>query len=593
MDACIVVEVLGVRFHETVELHQCTAQANRLARYSPIRCTMMASRGLCAAVAALLIQGCGSGSVAEFFGGEVSRPWNPAEVATIEGVPVADFQAELKRQLESRPRVVSDEQWAHTRNLYAAYGHAPLWLDENGLIEARGRALVDALVSATGDAISLDQYPLVELAAALDSVRRVDQPSPALLARADLLLTTSFVSLGEDYLTGQVDPKSMHQNWHITADESAVDSALSRSLRDENLAEAIGRMRPQDFDYEMLRRHLDDYRRVVSAGGWPRVPEGKPLKRGDSDSPERMNALRARLRAEGFRVDSSTTYTPALAAAIAEFQARHGIVVDSMLGKETLDALNVSADYRLAQIAANLERYRWMPRVLGERYVFVNVPAFRLTAFDSGRKTLEMKVIVGAEYDGRATPVFSDRMEFVVFRPYWNVTDNIAQNELFPKFARTGVPPDYEVYTENGVQRIRQKPGENNSLGLVKFMFPNNFNIYLHDTPQPELFRKDVRAFSHGCIRVEKPRELAQWVLGWPADRVEAAMHGTNNRHVPLPRKIPVYIAYFTTYVRDGRLWFGNDLYNRDDRLAVAVSRGAMPSAQAVRAVAALRELTD
>jgi murein L,D-transpeptidase YcbB/YkuD len=204
-----------------------------------------------------------------------------------------------------------------------------------------------------------------------------------------------------------------------------------------------------------------------------------------------------------------------------------------------------------------------------------------------------MKVIVGSEFDERATPVFSDRMEFVVFRPYWNVTDNIAQNELFPQFARTGVPSDYEIYTENGQQRIRQKPGDSNSLGLVKFMFPNDFNIYLHDTPNRALFDKDVRAFSHGCIRVEKPEELAQWALGWDAERVRSAMHGSNNRHVNLPEKIPVYVAYMTAYVRNGQLWFGNDLYRRDDQLAHAMWNGAIPSAHAARAVDALRKLTD
>jgi murein L,D-transpeptidase YcbB/YkuD len=264
------------------------------------------------------------------------------------------------------------------------------------------------------------------------------------------------------------------------------------------------------------------------------------------------------------------------------------------LGKETLDALNVPATFRLAQIAANLERYRWLPRMMGAKYLIVNVPAFRLEGFEDGRKTFESKVIVGAEYEGRATPVFSDRMEFVVFRPYWNVTDKIAEKELFPQFARSGVPADYEFYRESGKTRIRQKPGPKNSLGLVKFMFPNDFNIYLHDTPQRRLFQRDVRGFSHGCIRVEKPAELAQWVLGWSEDKVEQAMQdGPNNRHVSLPTKIPVYIAYFTAYMRDGRLWFGNDLYGRDTELAQAIAPGAIPSPEAVRAVDALRQLTD
>jgi murein L,D-transpeptidase YcbB/YkuD len=213
-----------------------------------------------------------------------------------------------------------------------------------------------------------------------------------------------------------------------------------------------------------------------------------------------------------------------------------------------------------------MERMRWLPRSLGARYIYVNVPAFRLEAYDSGQKKLEMKVVVGAEYQGRATPVFSDSMEFVVFRPYWNVTPDIAAKEFFPKYG-TALPAGYETYNEKGALRIRQVPGDKNSLGLVKFMFPNDFNIYLHDTPAKELFNRADRAASHGCIRLEKPDQLAEWVLGWDNARVQQAMHGTNNRTVNLPKKIPVYIVYFTAYARDGQLYFGDDLYNRDDQL--------------------------
>ena len=530
--------------------------------------------------------------------GEVSRSWNPLDVKKVGDVPAAAIRAEIERQLGSKPLYATDDQWTHVRTLYRAYQNAPLWLDDDGLIRDRGDALVDALVNATTDAIRIDQYPLFQLAAILDTVRRAgDRGTAEQFTRADLLLTTAYVALSEDYLTGQVDPKSVAQSWHIDVKEEEVDSALARSLRESRLAEAIQRMRPQDEDYELLRRKLADYRKVVTAGGWAPVPQGKPLKRGDREQPARLQALRNRLRAEGIAVagDSGAAgvFDQAMAAGIAQFQARHGIVVDSMLGKETLDAMNVPATFRLAQIAANLERFRWLPRTLGNRYIFVNVPAFRLEGYENGRKTIEMKVIVGAEYDDRATPVFSDRMEFVVFRPYWNVTPDIAKNELFPKFASSGVPADYEIYSENGVQRIRQKPGPKNSLGLVKFMFPNDFNIYLHDTPQDHLFKEDIRAFSHGCIRVEKPEELAQWVLGWDRARVERAMLSrTDNQHVKLPSSIPVYIAYMTTFVRDGHVWFGNDLYNRDQQLAQAMWGGAMPSGEAVRAVAALRQVT-
>jgi murein L,D-transpeptidase YcbB/YkuD len=358
---------------------------------------------------------------------------------------------------------------------------------------------------------------------------------------------------------------------------------------------------------------------MVAKGGWQPVPAGKPLKRGQSDSPQRLAALRARLQAEGIDVASVPTESPdavgpdsasgarrtatsgialfddGLAAAVAQFQARHGIAVDSALGTETLNSLNVPAAYRLGQIAANLERFRWMPRSLGERYVYVNVPAFHLAAYDSGKKTLEMKVIVGQEYEDKATPVFSDSMETVVFRPYWNITPDIQAKEIGPKVASNPGyldANDMEYYKDGGTTRIRQKPGLKNSLGFVKFLFPNDFNIYLHDTPNHELFDKDVRAFSHGCIRVEKPSELAQWALGWDAAKVDQAMNeGKDNQSIKVPKKIPVYIAYGTAYMRDGQLYFGNDLYHRDDKLVTAIAEGALPSERAVKALEELKKI--
>jgi murein L,D-transpeptidase YcbB/YkuD len=265
-----------------------------------------------------------------------------------------------------------------------------------------------------------------------------------------------------------------------------------------------------------------------------------------------------------------------------------------MLGEETMNALNQTAVYRTAQIAANLERLRWLPRSFGNRYIYVNVPAFSLTAYDKDKPQLDMKVIVGQDYEDKATPVFSDSMETVVFRPYWNVTPDIAAKEIFPKMnADPGYlsANNYELYQEGGATRVRQKPGDKNSLGLVKFLFPNDFNIYLHDTPNHELFNKDVRAFSHGCIRVEKPAELAQWVLGWDAAKVDAEMHGSDNNSVKVPRKIPVYITYGTAYMKDGQIYFGNDLYDRDDKLVAQVLRGALPSTEMVQAVQALRRI--
>jgi murein L,D-transpeptidase YcbB/YkuD len=519
-----------------------------------------------------------------------------------------------KRLAGEAPAKIDEDQWAHVRRLYKMYGDNALWLAEDGLHSDRTHALANAELQAEQDGMRMDAYPIAALANSLSGIQQTKTPTADQLAEADVILTASFVALGEDYLTGQVDPKSVAQSWHIDPQEENVDSALVRSLRNPALDKAIATMRPQEPDYAALRKELDRFQHITAKGVWPAVPAGKPAKPGEAMAPARVAALRQRLTIEGIAPQAapqanakpaSQTNTPApsagvydrgLAAAVGEFQARHGIVVDSMLGEETMAALNQSSGYRAAQIAANLERMRWLPRNLGSRYIYVNVPAFRLEAYEAGTKSLEMKVIVGQDYEDKATPVFSDSMEVVVFRPYWNVTPDIAAKEIFPKMnANPGYleANNYELYQEGGATRVRQKPGDKNSLGLVKFLFPNDFNIYLHDTPNHELFEKDVRAFSHGCIRVEKPAELAQWVLGWDAGKVDQAMHGSDNQTVKVPKKIPVYIAYGTAYIRDGKLYFGNDLYDRDDKLVAEVVRGALPTPETVQAVQALRRIAS
>jgi murein L,D-transpeptidase YcbB/YkuD len=556
-------------------------------------------------------------------GGDVGK-WSSAGINDVKGVPMATLQSAIKQRLAGkRPSVVGEEAWQHTKRLYARFQGSPLWFDKGGLDKERVEALTNALLQATDDGLALDEYPIGDVAKSIGSIRDTKQPTAEQLADADVLLTSAYAALGEDLLIGQVNPKTVGQSWHIDARDENVDSALAHTLTQMPLDKSMIAMRPADSGYVALQKEMARYRDIVAKGGWPTIPAGKALKRGESDSPARIAALRTRLEMEGIDVGGATSSTtPAdsngssattessapkrratggsvfdlgLAGAVAEFQARHAIGVDSMLGAETLDALNVPAEYRLGQIAANLERYRWLPRTLGERYIYVNVPAFQLTAYDKGEPVLESKVIVGQEYEDKATPVFSDSMETVVFRPYWLITPAIQKKEVEPKVAANPgylAANDMEYYRDGGQTRIRQRPGPKNALGYVKFLFPNDFNIYLHDTPNHELFNKDVRAFSHGCIRVEKPAELAQWVLGWDASRVDEAMQqGKDNRAVRLPTKIPVYITYATTYVKDGKLYFGNDLYHRDDQLVKAVATGAVGSPISKVGVAELKKI--
>jgi len=492
----------------------------------------------------------------------------PQDVQQVLGVEAPTIQTAISGRLDSdsAPSWVTPERWKIVRAVYAVYDHAPIWIEPAGVKE-RAAALLAALDSAPTHALRTDAYPL-------DSIRRVvntkkiDSGATARdIANADVLLTAAYVGYASDMLIGQVDPQSLSQSWHIPARRSAVDSAIVHTLEDSSIADGLEHMAPQDSEYTVLRREYAHYRAIAASGGWPKVATGM--------SPEELSA---RLEAEGYTVPEEDSVN----AVVARWQENHDLEPDGKIGRATLAALNVAVDERVKQIASNMERHRWLPRALGQRYVYVNVPAFRLDAYDSGQRVLSMKVVVGAEYNGHSTPVFSDSMRWVVFRPYWKPTENILKVEILPKIAQDKTyltRNDMEFAREGGAKVLRQRPGIHNSLGLVKFLFPNDYNIYLHDTNEKSLFAKNARAASHGCIRLEQPDKLAEYVLGWPTDSVKAAMEtGSDNRTVVLAKKLPVYIVYFTSYERDGQLHFADDVYRRDDGLKTRIIVGAADS---------------
>ena len=562
------------------------------------------------------------GSSTEADPGDVTSTWDPPRYEKTRGVSEADLSSAIAERLnQERPASLDVRDWRRVQALYANYDTVALWLEEDADSE-RADALIAVLLTIHEHGLRGDRFPLAELRDALEPIDKARRPTAAQLAAADVMLSATYVALGEDLLIGQIEPGSVEQQWHIDHKAIDVDSALARTLRLEPLRNAIARLRPPDEQYDALQRSLRHYRDLVQQGGWKAIPDGESLERGDTASLERITALALRLEAEEYlpgnsassirplqrQVDSAgaaqdsppqAVYDERLAGAVAAFQARHAIVVDSVVGPETLRALNTPAEYRAGQIMANLERFRWLPRELGDRYVYVNVPAFRLDAYDNGAHVLDMRVIVGSEYEDRATPAFADSMSYIEFAPYWTVPQEIAEKEIWPKVE---ADPDYlerneyEVVEIGGREWLRQRPGAKNALGQVKFMFPNTHNIYLHDTPEDQLFERDVRALSHGCVRVGKPAELAAYALahndGWDAERIRSAMNGTN-RQVPLERKIPVYIVYFTTFVRDDVLHFGNDIYDRDSELVRLVSKSALPTPDAVALLEELRELVD
>ena len=319
---------------------------------------LVRSVGPFALTALLLLSACSRGESASDTESETAKAWAPEELTSVNKVPAAAITAAMQARLaEDAPASIDREQWSHTKALYKAYGSKPLWLTSKGLHEQRTQALTDAILAAHSDAMRIDDYPIGRLASALAAVKGTDDPTAEQLAEADVMLTASYVALGEDLLTGQVNPKTVSQSWFVDPQEENVDSALARGLRIDALDRSLTTMRPQDADYRGLRTELDRYRKLVLAGGWPRVPLTGSVKPGERINPAVATALRARLTAQGFAIGEAAagdtgrrpvaapgaTYDRSLASAVAEFQARSGIVVDSVLGGETLEALNKPA----------------------------------------------------------------------------------------------------------------------------------------------------------------------------------------------------------------------------------------------------------
>ena len=496
--------------------------------------------------------------------------------------------------------VLVSERRALARDVYEARDYAPLWID--GGPTDRLRELVDAICTADADGLHPWEY---DLAAVRDALRRIDEDGAdaAAVAALELRFTGLFLEYGADLAAGRHDPRRVEKQWYIRTPPATIDSMLTAALAAESFEEMRAALVPPQKEYADLAEALRRYRGIDSAGGWPAIPDGEPVAVGERDP--RAPVLRQRLALTGELsgdAKADSVFDAELAGAVARFQARHGLEVDSTLGRMTLAALNVPVGDRIRQIELNLERMRWIPRSFGDRYILVNIPNYYLHAYDDGEKVLDMKVVVGEEY-GSATPVFSDSMSYVVFRPYWNIPESILAEEILPKAREDGSflarnnyeivksmddpePVDLSDVDWSGPDDgsfpylARQKPGSRNSLGLVKFMFPNRFSIYLHDTPADHLFDRSVRALSHGCIRVEDPEQLAEFVFSgtpeWNEPRIRQAMatNAEDNQTVTLDEKIPVYILYLTAFTEDGELNFRDDLYGMDARAMERIAPG-------------------
>jgi len=517
-----------------------------------------------------------------------------------------EFSAEtagyLRAALHDVPQDGDDRVRSAMARFYAQRSYAPAWVERQGVTEA-GEELLETLDSAGEQGLDPTDYRTDALRASIEAFReqRTDDAERARRAAAlDAELTFAFLTLASHVGNGRTRPEDAGIAWHITPRELDLAATLQRAIDDHGVRGSLRALEPPHAGYRQLAELHERYRALVEKGGWEPIPDGPALKEGDTGP--RVAALRQRFAATGDlesagEGEAAAAYDEELAAAVGRYQQRYGLEPDGVAGPEVLTALNLSAEERLRQMAANLERWRWLPEELGSRYVLVNVPRYELTVVEDGEPVRVMRIVVGDEYN--ATPVFSEEMAYLVFNPTWNVPSSIAREEILPQLAANpghlaendmqlvrGWSDDAEVLdpwlvgpevaagagSDGSDVRIRQLPGPSNPLGRVKFMFPNEFNIYLHDTNARHLFAQTDRNLSHGCIRVEDPVWLASFVLGEPESEIRRRMASPETENVQVPRKIPVHILYWTVFVdEESQANFRHDLYDVDTRVLAAL----------------------
>jgi murein L,D-transpeptidase YcbB/YkuD len=514
----------------------------------------------------------------------------------------AEIEAALRATLQGSGRpayVTADAEgtrlWKLTRAFYESRQFAPAWI-EDAEPRAQMRDLIEALWAADHEGLDPQLYNV----ALLDQRRQQASKGfltnkgfePTEAGELDAGLTYLYLKYSSDLADGLSDLAHADPKWKIRPEKFDPRAALEEALAKNEVAKSLRDLAPASVHYKALRQALHDHRAQAAKGGWPQVPAAK-LKPGQS-SPV-VGALAARLAASGdykgsippgSEAGEAAEYGADLVEAVKRFQRRHGLPDDGVVNAAVVAEMNVPIEERIARIQLNLERWRWLPRQLGDRHILVNIPEYRLEVWENDSVPVTMRTVVGKQ--DTPTPIFNDEMTHIVFSPYWNVPPSIAEGETLPSVLKdpgflerqnmevldaSGKPVDPASMDLDDPKkyRFRQRPGSQNSLGLVKFMFPNQFDVYLHDTPVDSLFGRASRSFSHGCVRLEQPMALARYVLRdqpeWTEERITEAMHAGEEKHLKLKQPIPVYLGYWTARVSaDGIVQFRKDIYNIDAR---------------------------
>jgi len=472
-------------------------------------------------------------------------------------------------------------------DFYERRAFRPAW-EKRSCVDDLFRAIRDS----EADGLDPRDYHLTALEQLRRELEATPTPDPTLRADFDILLTDALVRLGYHLMFGKVDPERLDSAWNMSREIIGFDPAaiIQRTLDADAVYQAIDHEKPKHPLYTGLQAALAQYRVIKAAGGWPQIPDGPTLKLGVHDA--RVSILQRRLIATGDLTPRSSqgmqSFDHGLAEAVKVFQRRHGLTADGSVGPGTLAVLNVPFDDRIQQLRINLERGRWLLHQLGSTYVVVNVAGYHAHYVKDGQMLWQGRAQVGKPF--RQTPSFKAEMTYVVFNPTWTVPPTILTKDYLPALKqdpgyaqrkglkvidRAGrvIDPgqvDWSHYSPNhSPYLLRQDAGPRNALGRVKFIFPNDHAIFLHDTPNQTLFDKNERAFSSGCIRVENAIDLADLVLhndaGWDRKAIDRAIELGKTRTVFLQEPIPVFLLYWTAWVdADGRVNFRHDLYGRD-----------------------------
>jgi murein L,D-transpeptidase YcbB/YkuD len=477
--------------------------------------------------------------------------------------------------------------------LYQRRGFRPAWNRDSA------EQLLALIRTAEQHGLDSADYHLAELER-LGARVRAGGDNAELLADYDVLLTDALLRVAYHAVFGKVDPESLDPHWNLTRDldPDTADPAdeIQRIIDSGSIGAGIDALAPEETAYRELRQALERYNRIADAGGWEPLPPGPKLERGSEG--ERVVALRRRLAASGDLSSAdveSAVFDEGLEQAVIRFQRRNRLDADGVVGPGSLTALNTPVEARIDQIRVNLERARWVLHELPGDFVLVDVAGFRAEYYRGDEPVWSSRVQVGRPY--RKTPVFRGDIRYLVFNPTWTVPPGILARDVLPAIQRdvgylekrklgvfdadgNRVDPDSLDWASYGGRsfpyRIVQPPGPNNALGRIKFIFPNDHLVFLHDTPSRSLFEKTDRAFSSGCIRVEEPFELAELLLDdserWNRDRILAAIEAGRTQTVLLPEPVPVVLLYWTVEVDpDGTVHFKKDLYERDPPIRAAL----------------------